>query len=799
MTHPRIGVRIFAVFALASVFASVHAQAPTFSRITMDPTQTGPTGDLLAIDSARIGGYSLVLSNAINLSRDSSIGSQYYLVSPEGVAERIPLEKVGALARSAGDPTSGQIGLSRISPRGSGAIVRTSDSLYYYYQREGKRFTKLPPISDVIGFVTETKALVSRRAGVSTSSSTDLPGWSEVFEVDTATGQVTPYAIPFAAVYVNRSLVANRWLYYSDGEGRFHYFDVYTKTDTTLAPFEQSAAESAVLDQTGHWMYRLDADVNALALSRTDVRTGVKTVIHRFDNPNGLYVDAAYGDRVTFLTSAPIDPGEVEGAPGFDAYEFDVATGVLSLLSRKSDGTPANNVAPFIGMTYYTQDGSELVYQKAYPIYMGGIPTPPGEWRLAFKQSIRQSVGGAPKGIATTVGGGGNNARVSVTSRNSTAVLYGAANPGIEGWARLVVRDSSARTTGRVVSTSDPYAHSPNDVSDDGRFAVYLGYVDSTGNDRGYHLFVHDSQTDTRRRVTAPFALGVGSRAQGKVDQEGHMWFIADTTDNYTGLSGNWLFRCDMATGTLTPVREVGAVPTIAVYAVGGGRVAHAAGSVATPFVAVTDGFTGQERLRVPAVGSVDADSVVLTTDRKTLGVPAQDGITLYDIPTGTARKTVSPGGKLTPSGEWVVNYSQAVYVPTGAVLNHSPRTAALGAPIGPLIIYGERSGPRFPGSGSIPENDRGSDIARYRVPVATSPVLYGAQASAYRDQLRINAFVLPAGLETAETWIEARVNGGEWERLTFGLFDRAILPSRNGAITLELRGRDALGRTSGT
>ncbi|RYG47973.1 hypothetical protein EON79_05855 [bacterium] len=795
MNHSQIGTRVFAALALATAFASAPAQAPTFSRITMDPTITTPTGDLFCVDIARVTGYSLVLSNAGNLSRDSGVGSQYYFVSPDGAAERIPLEKVGALARTVGRPGLLQEGLSRISPRGSGAIVRTSDNLHYYYQREGKQFTKLEGFSRVIGFTSETKALVTRDAGSDFSGTTNLSGWQEVFEVDTATGRLTPYALPFTPAGVSeRRLVADRWLYYTDTENRQHFFDVVTKKDTTLAA--TGLTFNQTLDQTGTWVYTVEHEGTEGVLKRMDIRTGVTTTIQRIPRGSSLYPDSAYGDKIAFVTSDDLDPSETTF--GFDVYEFNVATNTLSLLSRKADGKPSDNATPYFGLTYYTPDGGQLVYQTAFGLYQQGNYTPrPGEWGFTFRQSVRQSVGGTPQAIATTVGGGGANARNSITSRNSTSVLYGAANPGIEGWARLVVRDSAARSDGRIVSDSDPYAHTPCDVSDDGRFAVYLGYSETGGTDQGYHLFVYDSQTSTRRRVTDAFTNGIGSRARGKVDQEGHMWFIADTTGKYAGLSGNWLFRCDMATGALTPVREVGAVPTVAVYAVGGGRVAYPVGTTGAPFVAVTDGFTGQERFRVPSVSNVVPGWTVLTTDRKTLALAGSTGTTLYDIPAGTVRQTFSVAGKLTPSGYWVVNNDEAVYVATGAVLSHSPRTAALGAPVGPAVVYGELSGPFESNPTTAPPNDRGADFVRYRVPVATSPVLYGTGVTVNRARLRINAFVLPAGLETAETWVEARLNGGAWERLTFSSSGLVTVPSPDGPTTVELRGRDALGRTT--
>ncbi|RYG39633.1 hypothetical protein EON81_00080 [bacterium] len=790
-------MRTIATAALSLLFALGFSQAPTFSRITLDPTITVPSGDVFCLDIAPIGGYSLVLSNAGNLSRDSAFGTQYYLVNPEGDAERIPFEKVGAMSRQIKDAYT-YLESSRISPRGSAAIIRASDGQYYFYKREGKTFKKIPGIQGAIGFISETRAIVRRRAGPISNGGTDLAGWTETLWYDAEQGTLTPLNLPTSApvVSLDRLLGGGRKLaYFSETDQRYHLFDVFSKADvSTQIP---QLTTRAIFDDTGTYLYRINTEGSDAVLDRISLATGNVETLHRYVGTPAIYVDAAYGDKVLLLTPHELDSAEVE--LGWDVYQYDVETEQTALVSRKPDGNPSNNLLNSLDQTRYTPDGNEILYRtETNTIYAyENRPPLPGEWRYAFRYPYRHAVGQPRQLVARAATGGGANARALVVSRNQSAVLYAAANPGIEGWARLIVRDSSARLEGRVVSNSDPYAQTPCDVSDDGRFTVYNGYSQTGGSDEGYHLFVNDSQTGLTRRVTGEFTNGIRT-IKGKVDQEGNMFFIANTTGRYAGLSGFWLFRYDMVSGTLTPLRSIGEGPLNPDLVVGGGRVAHMVGTTASPTVAVTDGFSGQERFRVAVPTTVNPASMTLTTDRKTLALSDGGQTMLYDIPSGALRKTFPLGGFLLPSGQWILAYEKVMNVASGAIYPYNAQTVGLGAPVGPITMAGEVNGGSFNSSPFGVNNDRGADYWRYRISIPASPVLYDTSLELYQGYVEIRTKYLPAGLEAAETWIEARINGGDWEKIT--LIENANfarIPSRNGPFVVDLRVRDALGRTS--
>ncbi|RYG39634.1 hypothetical protein EON81_00085 [bacterium] len=794
-------MRSIATIALSLFFGLGFSQSPTYSRITLDPTVTVPAGDAVCLDIAPIGGYSLVLSNAGNIARDTGFESQYYLVSPRGEAERIPLEKVGEMAR----PIAGLSYLqdqAKISPRGSAAVVRGrySDSNYYFYRREGKQIQRIPgPLNwitgfqAVVGFISETAVLLAREAGPATSDPNNPPTWAELVKYDCLTGLVTPVELPGSSSYFDyRSLLGGRKIVYSSTEdNRLHLYDIKTGVDTPT-PIE-SFGPNQKFDQTGTYLYRTRNESDGVVLERVVLATGKVESLFKQEGfgAETLILEAAFGDKALFMTSGGIDDRDPK-VIGWDAYQFDVSTGQLALVSVKPDGTASNNLPPYTGTNFFTPDGSAVVYQAGFESQIPPPPGPvPGEWLYAFRHSYRQSVGQPRELVVQTIGGGGANYRTGVSSRNGTAVIYAASDAGNTTFDRLVVRDSSARVNGRVVPTANPNRKTPLDVSDDGRFAVYRATT-STGVNDGIHLFVQDAQTGLTKWVTNAFTNGAISH-QGKVDQDGKLYFTAFATDRYPGLTGNWLFRYDIQTETLTPLKETG-ISFYGEMEVGGGRVAYIDGPNGAPVVVVVDGVTGEERMRTAAPTGFEPTLMSLTTDRKTIALSTRTSTLLYDIPTGSLRQTVPTSGKLTPSGEWVTGYSEVCYVPTGAVFSHSPETAALGAPVGPLALWSYLGG----GNPIAPNNDRGMDLLRYRISIPTSPVLYTTLFTTEGGNFSIFTKMSVAGLQKAESWVEARIDGGDWQRLTMDQIGyRISLPRPARATAVEVRGRDALGRTS--
>ncbi|RYG39635.1 hypothetical protein EON81_00090 [bacterium] len=787
-------MRTIATVALSLFFGSAFAQAPTYSRITLDPTVTVPAGDVICISVSSISGYSLVLSNAGNLSRDPSAGTQMYMVSPEGDAERIPMEKVYTVPRQL-TTTLGFIEFSKISPRGSAAMIRANDGQFYFYQRAGKHFRKVHGITRPIGFLSETSVLVVREVGPDMGSPFQLNGWSELLRYDFESGKLTPYeALPTGIPVLDRLglLQGRKLVYLSPVDSKYHLFDVKNQVDTATA---LSSFGDGKVDGTGTYLDRLVVDGNESVLSRTNLFTGVKENLHRYPyaTPGLINLDAAYEDRALLFTSIALTNDEITF--GWDVYEFNAASGETSLLSRKSDGTASNNLPSYGGLTYYVPDGSAAIYQTSFPyLHQSPLLPAPGEWLYAFNQSYRQAVGQPRQPVARAMAGGGANSRGYVASRNLSAVLYAASEPGVRALTKFLVRDSAVRTNGRVVGAVETQDGAPYDVSDDGRFAVYLKHAGQSGPTVGYHLYVQDAQTGETRVVTQAFPSGVLRRTQGKVDQDGNLFFITDTTDRYPGLTGNWLFRFEMATGTLTPVRAVGERPSQEPFAVGGGRVAYTVGTIEAPSVIILDPFTGQERARTP-INEPNA-LLALANDRKTLSIGYSRSTDLFDIPSGIVRATLPLPGTITPSGEWIVGASQVCYVPTASVFWQAP----YGAQIGPLVLGSAINGPVEDNvtKSYIGQSDRGGDIWRYRVAIPTSPLLTDARINVTRATIIVRGGVVAAGLQSAETWIEARVNGGEWQRLVPDPnLGQLALPSPDGLATVELRARDARGRTS--
>lgn len=142
--------------------------------------------------------------------------------------------------------------------------------------------------------------------------------------------------------------------------------------------------------------------------------------------------------------------------------------------------------------------------------------------------------------------------------------------------------------------------------------------------------------------------------------------------------------------------------------------------------------------------------------------------------------------GEISPDGKWAYDTTTAelVYLESGARFPADIRAN--------LDVAGEPVGP------SMLAHDDNNVLWRYQVVAKTLPVLkhFGAAAIA-GGRVRVGGAYYPAGLGEAKTWIEYRVDGGEWKRAKTDQDVYTTFKLPDGRHEIEGRVTDALGRTN--
>ncbi|RYG48072.1 hypothetical protein EON79_05555, partial [bacterium] len=442
-------MRTVATVALSLFFVSAFSQAPVYSRITLDPTVTVPSGDLFCLDVAPVGGKSLFISNAGNLSRDAGYGSQFYIANAAGESERIPLEKVGLVANRI-DSGEARLYFSHISPRGGSALVQTGGYLVSY-KREGKVVRRVRDANYAIGFTSETSALVLTFKAPSAPSLFFAP-WFEISRYDLEAGTMTPLTLPVPAIDLSRIRLVNkgRTLVYQSATG---FERIHLGTGAHASFTLPAGSYGYVVDREGKSIYSIRKDFDDAVVERTSLANGEVAEAGRITGAREfVYLSDAVGGRVLVTTGLGLVPEDTGN--GWDAYLLDTDADTLSLVSRMPDGSAVDDLPNSIQFAYLTPDGGSAIYRSKRNDLVA--PASPA-WEHPFQRSYRQAVGGLAEWIAKPVAGGGANlaqlAGIAV-SKNGNSVLYAAREPGSLRAIRLLVRGAADQVAARIVNTS---------------------------------------------------------------------------------------------------------------------------------------------------------------------------------------------------------------------------------------------------------------------------------------------------------------------------------------------------------
>ncbi|RYG39632.1 hypothetical protein EON81_00075 [bacterium] len=777
-------MRTFATVALSLLITSSFAQGSTYSRITLDPTLSAPTGDVFCLDLAP-NNYSLIAASAANLSRDSGPGLQYYITTPEGVSERIPIESVGGIAAPLQSmngyefPSRGQI-----SPDGTAAIIQLSDGLYSY-RRQGKLVKKIPLSGSFpsyinmeglsVGFVSNTKAIVGKFEG-------NRSVWMIFYSYDLETGALTPLPLSITPSYrfplerTARIVGEGKKLVYRSLEGKVVLYNLASGASTQ---HDVPASADFVVDDTGNYLYWTEYDAG-LTLREKDLRNGQVTTVLTRPEGAGFYFHQSKRRRI-FAYTQKIDANGADVA-GTETV-FDVATGKLRVLNTDGSGKAIPGLSR---IAFFAPDGQTVVYHaKEYEGYVG----PQG--RYPYRFAYRQAVGGTRAQIAKPVVPGGGNASAYVRSPRGYSVLYRTKIDSSGYSGRLSLTRSTDQVAVSVPTAT--YGAAPVAVDEAGRYCVFWEKAAPAGGISGSHLWVYDSQTGTTKCVTAAFTSGVGEYPRAAIDEQGQVFFVVDTTGIYPGLTGTQLFRFDIASQALKHFQSQGAFLGDNI-AVGGGRVVTLSGTQAAPTAIVFSASAGRPILTIP-LPTWSLRGFQISDNHKTLAYsPLSPRKTyLYNLEDGSLKGEYADGD-LTPSGEWLVGTKTATYLATGATFPVDRQYAGLGAPLGPVVVTYVSNTYSDLADNYPSDDDRGLDIVRYRIPILTAPKLVKTRALASPVGVTVEATVLGAGLQNVEKWYEARVDGGLWQKFTTVT---GGLSATEGVRTIELRAKDALGRIS--
>ncbi|RYG49523.1 hypothetical protein EON79_01000 [bacterium] len=465
-------------------------------------------------------------------------------------------------------------------------------------------------------------------------------------------------------------------------------------------------------------------------LVQFDAASATKRFVNAGSRPT---VVGAIGAKALFTTLTRLKPEDRND--NLDLYLADAADGSVRLVSLDETGLAAGIG---YGSGVLSDDGSTVGYANS-----GG------------KAFVRRLNGSEPREVPLAIGDGGRIRRpdaggpflMPVQSLDAGTVAYAVPY----GSGRRTNVDPAGGPT-RVLETID--------------LSEAVTAVDETG---GSLAFARSVDGGTRLRV-APGVRGgsvVGLFAdigQTDFDASGRLWFLAIKS----GSGVRSLNVYDPATKLVSEIDPGGS--DLYRFALGGSRVAWIKGER----LYTLDTATGA-RYETAAPNSFN---LWLTGDGSiiTIEVPGS-GLRRIRLSDGTERPGL-PDGVPSRDGAWIFPTSPGSayriadgrYVPAGIA----------GDPVGPFSpILEERNGQLYRFRPVLPFLPSAS-INGYRL--APNGGIYVTAGPGYR-----------AGDGNAETWAEARIDGGPWVRLTD--YVETLLPAAEGRRILEIRARDAQNR----
>lgn len=733
---------LFLTLSFLAVAAS--AQNLPYERVESlnPPVPDGWSMPLAVSDS----GWSLIQSQAPNLTSPPRYPNQYFFRSPEGDLSRIPLGLNGDITYL------NQGGV--ISDNGRFAVLGGGAPTLLLIDRVTLEVRRIPYAGG------SPFALVGRRVFLNSVNG----GFSSM---DLDTGQTKSYPTPpelFPLQPVRLMANGTRAIYQTGGgpgsNSIFYVQNLSTgKFRVWKAPEESS---ERVLDGSGRYVWMVVLSGEGQRLVRYDLlEEAEKTYPYRAGDQARLV--AASERYAFFLTPRALVPNDGNTTP--DVYAFDRTTEKLSLLStRQNSPLAAGDVLSF----YASPDGSRTFFLSDSPLASDLSRNP---WAQLYARST--SVRNTAPALAASSPAGGDGVN-GVLSFNGSATLW------LRHWeGQWSLRTVVAKKPVLVIPV--PQEAWPWDVSDDGTLALW------SNGDRKDLRFM-------RRGESISLDVRGGTVLQAHVEAKTGVPIAIVERGAGANLS-IVLLKFDPLRGASRRIDE-GAPIWGRDFAAAGGRVAWST----EIGVRVLDLATNAA-LDLSRTSGAQQFSPRLTGDGLKLGVAEVNSdqaarplqTLLYRLPDGKPLPSTY-FGQLSADGVWVndPHTKELVYLKTGARIPSGmlSNLELPGVAVGPTMVHHRLS--YVLDQGSV------GDVWRYQAVAVPYPMTsYFYATAGPKGWVQLRGGFRKAGLENARTWIEYRVDGaGEWKRLktepeewptTFRLSD--------GAHLLEARAVDALGR----
>lgn len=727
-----------AAFLLSALLAvSAGAQTLPYERVEPlgPPVPDGVSVPLSITDD----GWSLIRSEAPNLTSPERYPYQFFFRSPAGELTRIPLDQNGVATTYPNSGVLSSDGRFAFILSGNRGLLRidrdTFDILRYEFW--GPRVPVL---------ATDAKVVLGDSFGFST------------MYLDT--GIVRNHPVPDSTTFVPLGVTPDGgYAVYRTSLGDLYAIQDLA-TDETVRRWKPGKFTDLILGAEGRyaWVAYSVGDAGGKRLVRHDLLRGTEETFSYVGGKSPTFVKASA--RYLFLSTKESLVADDKNSTE-DFYVFDRSTEKLSLLSTQVSGRSATGRVKNL---YSSPDGSRTMFLSASPS-ASDLP------KCRFDQLYARSASAVNTALALHAkrpsGGDGAGAVLSLEGK---ATLWLRSSAEEDGWTLRSVVDGKPTRVFPVSKTAQPL-----DVSDDGGLALWC---DSGNRDLRFY----------RRGVVVPLSIGegVGFILRARIDSKTGtpLALVQYWVNNASVIK---LLRFDPRHGTAQQIDQASPIRTDD-FSVAVGRAAWATGTGARVFDLASGTI-----LDLPYDGGFNPLTPRLTADgARAAAFDAGLGATrVYRLPDGKPLNSL-PVGDLLPDGQWMREYgsSNLIYLKTGARFRPWIEAfyAVPGELVGPEMVTVRSTASNVPFTG---------DVWRYRLLAASYPYteyFYATPAPGGIAELRGGFF--KAGLENAPTWLEYRVDSaGEWRRMKVAVGAVTPVKLKDGTHVLEARAVDSKGR----
>ncbi|RYG36487.1 hypothetical protein EON81_09605 [bacterium] len=686
--------------AMALAAASL-AQEPFYRRVGADGPAV-PDGGSYCLD-VTASGWALIRTEASNLLSPATFGPQFFLRSPLGTLEHVPLPTwnsfvhIGAVSEDGATVVLSGIGGTYLGRRNaSGFEFITTSSLLGSYSRValspgGAVFPLYNGLTMGYDFATDQMALLPR------------VGFKSLY--------------PEQAVGIGTN---GRWSVWN-ARGGYVWVDIPTGSAREWKTGASSDYPgNGTIEPAGQavWAFLPGTSAAAARFARHDF---FREETESFPVPgiaSATPVGTA-GRRLYFLTATAVDSDDTNNTG--DLYAFDRVSREIELISRRkgsrlaTGGVNTARISPKGDRAYFssTEPGvtEEVTVHTEGSLYVRALPT------------------GQTQSVLAAAGPSGNRNSSSLLSSNGRTVLL--ADPVYERNLENPLRvDVDGRVTQIAVERGPVQLR---DISDDGHVALW------TGSEGKVRLWIQGREVITL--ASAPFTAAFWDAKSKRA--------VLMLLDPANGSSRLCAYR--PIDGAIEPLAAVNLA--IQEFDVAGGRVAYRANGAIT-LRHLTTGETATiplESNRAHLGPRLTADGVYVSVATYATLSPYGDKLygRYFRARDGEFRRK-TPFGLALRDSNWIVdpdNYN-LIYAPTGAVLDSylSGSLSIQGPVVGPPQLYGD---------------------FLYRAKVSNVPIVqYLTAVPRSGGRLSLHADIVKAGLENADTWAQYRIDGGPWSRL---------------------------------